>query len=530
MSYRYLTAETGMDQHLTTTTTPMVTSSKKQAQVSELSLEPLNRLFEFDWVTKQEEGRYNNVTAAAASPLSNKHQQSLSDDTTAKYPHPPPTWWTDPRMCQSMGQTHCTDTTPVNNGDTWGNVHCALDTCAADSAKALWSQLQSFWNPMLQMITQRLGPQAMFLMIGDSTSLQQMRALECLLEEAFVTTSSSSSLKMYPQPLEKLDTPQVTPMWKDLELLSDEGHLMVVQEQKEQENPVGHSPQIRGEYLITHIRAAKGLYNPDNHVVRMIHNVLRLRENHTHVPLVVLVNQGPWTHCRGQHCQDWHDQLRRFQTLWQSPATQRSPRLANVTLMIRDAPPQHFPTRSGQYIPTFSRSRHQNRTQCRPVANRLQSGEQAAKVRHHQDPSTSRNATATCHSGQSILRDDPARSLRRLPIWGLTARLWNLHNLRDDDCTHYCMAVTSLWNIMMLQVLFEQQQEYGHHQQPQQPDAQARNQSQGARMAAKANSHQQIDQEGWRIASYLNQKSIEETRLDLIAANDVACPPLPPAQ
>lgn len=390
-------------------------------------------------------------------------------NSTRKAPPPsgtlsePPGWWKDPRQCTTLA-FDCSRMTPASSGkedEKQGDHICAVDTCRRGKAASIWPDVSSHWSDLLDTV-KHLPPRVQFLAIGDSTNQQQARSLNCFLEEAMGTWDEEVDLVIFDDKSDstKARRQEVPNRWKRVACRRGILHMT---DQRE---------------IMVCIRWASKSFFGEHDVPKIIEENLLARGDDTDVHIVILVNMGAWFNCDEQHCDTWHTQLRRFQSWWKSYNT----KAPNTTLIIRDALPQHFRTRDGRYgKPT----RHVYG--CPALTDRSHSGLQAVKVR---DP-------RTCPSGRSVTVEDPDHALFRNPVWAVTARL-PVHNVQRGDCTHYCTAVSTLWNIMMLGIVVK------HYR----------------------NTHDVTKRDrvgGERMASLLVSKSFEETRLDLLAANGMVC-------
>ena len=140
-----------------------------------------------------------------------------------------------------------------------------------------------------------------------------------------------------------------------------------------------------------------------------------------------------------------------------------------TTLLFRDPLPQHFPSLDGRYDgAAYERDRDDTDGHCQELQNQAPngcvalasgaaSGSQACKL----NPGFSKEQRRVFRFAEgalpdTVIADLPARGLRRLPVWGLTARMHGMHNNRQRDCTHFCTALSSIWNLMAVHLVIQQ--------------------------------------------------------------------------
>ena len=399
---------------------------------------------------------FGNVTNMKSNRQRHKHKSWLRWHNEKRSALP--SWWTDPRQCTALAFDCTREGQGFGNGreKTLGSHIQMLDTCPPNTVTPIWQQVGPYWSDLLDLVLQ-LPPRVQFIHMGDSTSWQQARSMNCFLEEALA--NSGGEVIGFENRSNAVTIPEHVPnRWRNL--------------------PCGRAYLQRTngrEYLVCTRFANKSFFDERN-ISKAIEETVVRRGNETDVHLVISVNMGAWFNCNGQKCPGWHVQIRQLQNWWKG-YQENAP---NTTLIIRDALPQHFGSADGRF-PGQSGG-------CPALKDRVSSGLQAIKVR---DPET-------CRNGQSIVVDDPERAMFRNPVWGVTVRL-PIHNVRPGDCTHYCTAISTLWNIMMVGIAVNQ----FRRTLPSMP-----------RDGPVGGEH---------LVSLLLNRSFAETRLDLLAANDLAC-------
>eukprot|EP00581_Thalassiosira_minuscula_P004463 CAMPEP_0183737160 /NCGR_PEP_ID=MMETSP0737-20130205/51173_1 /TAXON_ID=385413 /ORGANISM="Thalassiosira miniscula, Strain CCMP1093" /LENGTH=385 /DNA_ID=CAMNT_0025971373 /DNA_START=143 /DNA_END=1300 /DNA_ORIENTATION=- len=383
---------------------------------------------------------------------------------------PAPNWWIQPTKCE-IEALEC-----ARQGKRWGagaeanlgDHICALDSCYSAAFDSTWSALQGHWNQALNLVN-RIPGDTIILLIGDSTMGQQLRALNCMMEEAagpgshIVSTVIQVGLENFNDTINKLDEARASVFRK----ICIPGMCYL------------HWNSVLGYRLVTFIWSAKGLYAHGETAVKdMIIQSSEARGPYVdRFHLNVVVGQGAWINCNSEGCGDWHINLRRFQNWWRNAKRDNS--ISNATLIIRDALPQHFATPDGRY------TSDEKKSQCEAIKDRVTSGKQAIKIRSDEN----------CSLAGPIVQEDWSVGLRRLPVWGLAVGQAHLHSNRPvTDCTHYCLPTYTLWNIMLVHIIIDQ-----------------------------TTSLKEANKNGGLFASLLISMSTEEARLDLLAANADIC-------
>jgi hypothetical protein len=184
---------------------------------------------------------------------------------------------------------------------------------------------------------------------------------------------------------------------------------------------------------------------------------------------VYTVAVGAWTNCRGQDCGTFRLDAASFQEWFLAQMGGGTQTANTTTLLFRDPLPQHFPSLDGRYDgAAYERDRDDTDGHCQELQNQAPSGcvalasgaasgSQACKL----NPGFSKEQRRAFRFAEgalpdTVIADLPARGLRRLPVWGLTARMHGMHNNRQRDCTHFCTALSSIWNLMAVHLVIQQ--------------------------------------------------------------------------
>lgn len=334
-----------------------------------------------------------------------------------------PTWWLSPNECQVEAMECSREGKGFGSGleAKLGDHICALDKCMPGSTESTWSILRHYWQNALDII-ERIPRNTVILAIGDSTMWQQVRALNCLIEEAI--GNSGHILSSYPD--SSFGGHKIGAMWTSFlkkALSSNTRQHDVYLHMRKSLDTLEVWSLISFQFVA--LLDGETKFRGDLGELIMAHS--QARGDHP-LNLVVILGQGAWQNCNGQDCGEWHSNLRYLQSWWRESKGRNL--LPNSYLLIRDALPQHFRNSDGRYAEGKTGS-------CLPFTNRRISGNQAVKVRH---------PDGEC--GRAIVQDDPRNGIRRLPLWGLAARQGHLHNGRVGDCTHYCFAAMTVWNIL----------------------------------------------------------------------------------
>ena len=286
-------------------------------------------------------------------------------------------------------------------------------------------------------LVRRLPPRVVFYGIGDSTSGQQMRSLSCILEEAH-----GARIEYGPT--------------RDPGTIHDIG--------KGLDNCVLFSSTLPGEGGISRTVCDQGRVNnlgngsawadPKDTIASIVTKEAAAEARTRDAHVVILIAMGAWVNCDDQECHGWLEQATDLQSWWLKQNYQ------NATLVFRDPLPQHFPNQDGRFKAGASSSAQLaiGSPRCIPVKNCVAAGQQAAKLNPEliRGGRLSQDHVFNSSFPDTILLDRRTAGLRRLPAWGVSARSASLHNNRAGDCTHYCVALTSIWNWMLIYIVIEQ--------------------------------------------------------------------------
>lgn len=322
--------------------------------------------------------------------------------------HSIPSWWIEPTQCKSMAD-ECSQTGSSGASAKFeaslGQHICALDTCRSGASMQLWESGVKYHYSLMQSIWDRLPPRIAVIGIGDSTNSQQLRSLSCLLEEIYDERSYQEAHNLGCNVFTKQSNRNI-------------------------------SRAICSHHANYFNRSI--LNSKDGDIAHFIDRVLHNRDadHFRDAHIVFVINLGTWTNCVGNSCGTWHEEVAALKTWWLDLEEALK---AKASLVFRDPLPQHFNTPDSRY------NRRERTGLCIPPHSCSASGQQATKLANMlQDETT------------PIYVNVPDKHLRRLPVWGLSVRLHYMHNIRHGDCSHYCIALTSLWNLMLAQIIGEE--------------------------------------------------------------------------